>query len=168
MPEMPSYSRRATEGTENVLFVRRRCPTERNAEDEGISGITVDSDEKCGLDPNTNYNEKSVTNQVFCRILEERQERGTGNRDYGQLVSGAWGVLGTFNLSPFIKKTSFHPNCQKIYIESDPGYPGKKFSLWEVCIPFAYTLCLPFSLSSRVIRVPMQIHSQEKKRVKLG
>ncbi len=49
MAEMPSYARRTTEGTKDVLSVLRRCPTECNAADEGISDIAVDSREKCGL-----------------------------------------------------------------------------------------------------------------------
>jgi len=49
MSEMPSASRHATKGTSYVLSVHRRSPTERNTEDVGISGIAVDSGEKCGL-----------------------------------------------------------------------------------------------------------------------
>ncbi len=49
MSEMSSATRRAAKGTEDVLNVRRRYPTECNAVDAGISGIAVDSGEKCGL-----------------------------------------------------------------------------------------------------------------------
>ncbi len=52
MAEMTSFKykrcTRTIEGTKDVLFVLRRCPTGCSAADEDISDITVDSRENAG------------------------------------------------------------------------------------------------------------------------